>query len=675
MRATPAMRRGPVDRARRRPSGRLSSHPNWTDRRGLVKQSKTYTSDGKVGSTTDANSDTSTSTYGANGGASLTGTQSPMGATTSMGYSTAGGACTGSTGGDAYQPKCSTSSDQDTSTYSYDGAGNTSTNGNQLPATAQVHYRTSDNQVDSSTDPLGRITTYNYSPDTGVGSGTSDILSSIAAPSGSQLGTRNLTFDSLDRLLTSNTGGTTITTNSYDGADRILTQNYSDTAGVDITNSYDENGNLTSRVSNLFGGKTTSYSYDWLNRLIQQTDPDGTVLNYTYDAVGNLTQSKQTAGTQIRTTSYTYDVANNLTTLTEPGGNVDVFRYDNNNRRIDTWNNATGYTVDATNKTVTTAPTGFALHSNAQIDKAGRLTRLKTTRNSSDTSIVTDFSYCHSSLTTCPTTTDSSDRGKIQWEKDNVTSVVTKYAYDHAGRLLTADNPATTGTVEYTYTYDSDGNRTSALTPAGTSYAAFDIGNGLCRIQTGSGPACPTDGDGSLTSRNYGGVFGYDGSGNQTLNPSVDALTYNGADMTSTMGLSSGTQYSFTYAGSNQVDRASTNAKTAPDPTGTTTTFRFGLTGLGSTAIGAAPSAPGYIRDTQGGLIGTYTDNGSTATTSGYYASDGKGNIVALVSAAGSVTAQYRYDPYGNNLTAAGLTAVPANSYGFKGEYKDANGL
>jgi hypothetical protein len=37
MRATTTIRTGPVHRATRRPPGRLDSHKNWTDRRGLVK--------------------------------------------------------------------------------------------------------------------------------------------------------------------------------------------------------------------------------------------------------------------------------------------------------------------------------------------------------------------------------------------------------------------------------------------------------------------------------------------------------------------------------------------------------------------------------------------------------------------------------------------------------------
>ncbi len=341
-----------------------------------------YTPDAHVGATTDAYSQQTTYSYGANPtnsgtgitstGESLTKTQSAMGTTQTASYDSS--ACSGSSGGDAYQPKCGNDSAGHTSTYQYDGIGNLSQNTNSgsggSAATAKLthaygsHCSTTDihdpcdGRIKDSTDPLNQVTTYHYS-DYVVGSTHSQRLDSIIAPTGSQLGTRTFSYDDLDRLTSYTTGGSTTTTLSYDDDDRVLTTDYSDTIGTDITNTYDNNGNLTSRASALFGGKTTSYSYDWLNRLTSQTLPDGTVLSYTYDEVGNLTQLQQTVGVRTLTTGYSYDAVENLTTLTEPGGNIDVFRYDDNNKRTDTWDKATGYSLDATKNYVTGNPTGF----------------------------------------------------------------------------------------------------------------------------------------------------------------------------------------------------------------------------------------------------------------------------------------------------------------------------
>ncbi len=199
---------------------------------------------------------------------------------------------------------------------------------------------------------------------------------------------------------------------------------------------------------------------------------------------------------------------------------------------------------------------------------------------------------------------------------------------------------------------------------------------GCARRKAPSGPSCPSDSDSSTTSRNYGGVYKYDASGNQTQNPTAAALTYNGADMTTNSGNPAGTYYSYNYAGNNQVDRDSTNATVYPDPTGTTITYRNGIEGVQSTSTTAYGAAPGYLRDPKGTLIGTYSDSGTgTASTTDYYAFDGHGSVIAIINPSGTVDAQYRYDPYGEPLTGTGLSNPPANSYAYKGEYLDASGL
>ena len=213
------------------------------------------------------------------------------------------------------------------------------------------------------------------------------------------------------------------------------------------------------------------------------------------------------------------------------------------------------------------------------------------------------------------------------------------------------------------------------LTPAGNTYAAYDTGNGLCKTQTTASPSCPSDSDSSTTGRNYGGVYKYDASGNQTQNPTAAALTYNGADMTIGSGNPAGTAYDYTYASNNQVDRDSTTT-TPYSGSPSTITYRNGIEGIQSTSTTLYGAAPGYIRDPQGALIGTYSDSGTgTASTTDYYAFDGHGSVIAIISPSGTVDAQYRYDPYGKPLTGSGLSTPPANSYAYKGEYLDASGL
>jgi RHS repeat-associated protein len=70
---------------------------------------------------------------------------------------------------------------------------------------------------------------------------------------------------------------------------------------------------------------------------------------------------------------------------------------------------------------------------------------------------------------------------------------------------------------------------------------------------------------------------------------------------------------------------------------------------------GSALSGAGGI----GGLLARTDGNGTT-----YYHSDGNGNVTMLVNSAGTMQAQYLYDPYGNTLGMWGPLAV-GNTYRF----------
>ncbi|OMH24348.1 hypothetical protein BKD30_08795, partial [Tersicoccus phoenicis] len=126
-----------------------------------------------------------------------------------------------------------------------------------------------------------------------------------------------------------------------------------------------------------------------------------------------------------------------------------------------------------------------------------------------------DVSYCHAAGSTPATTvgvspcpaSPAADRGKIQWQKNNLTGQTTTYTYDQAGRLTKAAQAGGTGPVTYTYTYDGRGNRlTSGRTGAGTQSLVFNAANQI----TTSG-------------------YGFDGQGNMTADP-AGTYTYNGAD-------------------------------------------------------------------------------------------------------------------------------------------------
>jgi YD repeat-containing protein len=59
-------------------------------------------------------------------------------------------------------------------------------------------------------------------------------------------------------------------------------------AGWAAVSRYDVAGNLTSSTDEL--NRTTRYTYDALNRMVQQALPDGAATKFVYDAAGNLLQ-------------------------------------------------------------------------------------------------------------------------------------------------------------------------------------------------------------------------------------------------------------------------------------------------------------------------------------------------------------------------------------------------
>jgi YD repeat-containing protein len=81
------------------------------------------------------------------------------------------------------------------------------------------------------------------------------------------------------------------------------------------TYSYNAAGNLIGRID--FRGKTTTYSYDSMNRLTRKT-PDATleepVVSFTYTATGRRASMTDASGT----TSYSYDLLYRLTSKATP---------------------------------------------------------------------------------------------------------------------------------------------------------------------------------------------------------------------------------------------------------------------------------------------------------------------------------------------------------------------
>jgi RHS repeat-associated protein len=144
-------------------------------------------------------------------------------------------------------------------------------------------------------------------------------------------------------------------------------------------------------------------------------------------------------------------------------------------------------------------------------------------------------------------------------------------------------------------------------------------------------------------------TYSYDANGNQSGSSAGQALAYNGADQTTSLKRAGGSALAATYAGANQVERASAGA----------TTFTNTLLGV------SAGGTTGYTRDPAGALVGIRGTNRS------YYLFDGRGSVVAVTSSSGSVTNSYTYDPFGVTTETKALLTNVFNPWRYAGQYQD----
>ena len=173
----------------------------------------------------------------------------------------------------------------------YNGSGTTQN------TTTKPAYDALD-QLTAVTDPNNLVTHYTY-----------DGLGNRTALQSPDTGTSGDTYDATGNRL-SHTDARSITgTTTYDALDRPTATTFPD-ASFNITYAYDE--------SNVVTGCSSSAPIGRLTRIIESA----VTTVYCYDLRGNVIQKKQINSTATDTINYTYTAANRLSTLTEPDGTV-----------------------------------------------------------------------------------------------------------------------------------------------------------------------------------------------------------------------------------------------------------------------------------------------------------------------------------------------------------------
>jgi RHS repeat-associated protein len=381
-------------------------------------------------------------------------------------------------------------------------------NGETNDLVSSMSY-TTQGLVDTMTDPLGRVTDYDYDA-------RGRLVTVTYAKGTADEAVMRYEYDLAGNQTAMIDGNGNRTEYQYDALNRLVRSIEADPDGAGPLTSpttniaYDARGNVASATD--ARGNTTTSVYDDKDRLVQSTgpDPDGAgplaapVTRYVYDLAGNLASSTDPNG---NVTQYEYDSRNRRVAMIDPDGGVTRSAYDADNnlaRVADPVGNITRFVYDARSRLVEeTDPLGkkitytydAANNLISKVDRNGRETRYAyDDRNrlvreewiGANDAIVNTIAYAYDAASNLISAFDA------------YSALV--YTYDALGRVLTVDNrgnEATMGTpniprVVLTYAYDDNGNvlsvtdTISGAMGASTSYA-YDALDRLVRLtQNGS---------------------------------------------------------------------------------------------------------------------------------------------------------------------------------------------
>ena len=565
--------------------------------------------------------------------------------------------------------------------------------------------------VTSVFDDLGRLTSRTY-PDTGVESFGYSVFGLSAYTN--QIGLSSYYgYDAARRKTSETNANDEVTrfrydpsgslTNLIDGKNQSTVWQYDqygrvtnklDQAGAVILKyAYDPAGRLTNRWSAAKGD--TGYVYDPVGNLTQIHYPSDPTVTLQYDWLNRVTNMVDTAGTTV----YTYTTGGQLWTEDGPFASDTVTNTYSNHRRVGfglqqpsgAWTNAFGYDGAGRLINVTSAAGTFAylypsgiqnLISSILLPNTSRITntydsvaRLLTTKLITSSQTVLDsyaYGYNTANQRTGVTRTDGSTvgytydpAGQLTVANSSVNPEDRGYAYDAAGNLRwRTNNGAVSGFLvnnknELTnapspvgeITYDANGN---ALTNVDGIVYVYDDENRLVAAYDSSSAAA------------FYTQFVYDGLGRlrrrleyappmiENTNPELETATSplvldepgGGGGISNIWVLTSETDY--IYDGKRVIQERDTNSVPLVSYT------------RGSDLSGTLEGAGGI-----GGLLGRSAGywRGSWGSHA-YYHADGNGNVTYLADSSQGLGASYRYDPYGNTLSADGPLAA-TNVYRF----------
>ncbi len=423
------------------------------------------------------------------------------------------------------------------STRKYDGESRLIEETDPLGARRTLAYNAI-GKLASQTDAKGRVTTYTYDgngrptkttyPDGTSESTAYDAEGNETARTDRQGRVTRMSYDALNRLTRTDYPDGSFETTEYDPADRVVattdrrgkraTMEYDaagrqtasvDASGVRTTSSYDENGN---RIATSVAGRTTTFTYDALNRRTRTEWPDGSSHTSVYRPDNRKASETDARGV---TTSYGYDGAGRLTSvqqsLSANATATTAYAYDETGAKTTQ--------VDALGRTTTWA-----------LDAAGRITARKIQDGSQETS--------------------SYDPEGNRTAKKTFAGEQLSFQYDPENRLTGAVIPQGTGSnsavpaASVLYRYSPAGNLTSvqeqgATTLNGLQAFSYDANDRLIGTSSPVGQISYTlDAQGNITARSVS---------SQGVSAGTTRMEYDDAGRIAKVIASDGKQTTYTY--------------------------------------------------------------------------------------------------------------------------------
>lgn len=526
-------------------------------------------------------------------------------------------------------------------TYSYTSDGNYVTSITDPMGNSTNLTPNNRGDVTSATDPLSNTSNFEY-----------DMLDQMTAAE-NPLGLRTeTTYDkngNVKSVVNKNKStGVTLNTSSALYNELGLIKSSTDPKGQTTSYQYDMNGNLSS--INYPTGEIATYGYDAADRLNSKSyKNDSTTWSFQYDNNGNTTAETKNGS---QTTSYQYDKLNRVTSVTFPKvnnvSNTASYQY-----------NPDGQVTSITNSPLSTNPVQFTY------DNAGQSVDVYGPNNSQESFV-----------------RDEQGRVKKAYEADNNTGMYynTYSTYDPIGQLIRLRTEDKNGNVvvDYSYTYDQDGNRKteSNLIDGSSVTYTYDAANQLLDETTKDSSGHVTNDISYQYEAAYGGLLG--NITKITNNGVATNLRYNAANEITSFGGNS--SYNFDQNGNLSFDGQTTYNYDAENHlisvvqgTATIAQYEYNADGLrtkkianGKTELyyynggelayitdGSNNLRDFFTRDSSGNLINMIDYTGATPNTY-WYLYDAHGNIVGLADKNGQVVVTYKYDAWGNIISSTG---------------------